>query len=332
MKRILAQIFGCISLFCVFSCTETEQEIVVESVTISQPKAEMIIGETITLIATITPSKATDKQLIWSSSKQSVATITQEGVVTAISEGEAIITASAGGKQGTCAVTVAPVADITITPNELFFESGANSQAIELNATRNWYITTDLPNWVSLSTTFGYADTKEQTISVTVLENNGYDREASITFSIVLVKCSLSIIQNGALGEMPLGTGTQEDPYTIHGVIKYVEALGADVPSTNSVYIKGFISSIEESFETNGLFGNASFYIVDADVCEESFYAYRTLFIGNRKWKNGDPDVKVGDEVVICGRVVNYKGKSPETVIGASYIYSLNGETAIEVD
>lgn len=222
---------------------------------------------------------------------------------------------------------------IKLTPDEIYFESGANSQSISLFANRDWLITSELPNWVSLSTTSGYADaTKEQTISVTVLENNGYNREASITFSIGISKCSLSIIQSGTLGEIPLGSGTQEDPYSIHGVIKYVETLGADVPSTNDVFVKGIISSVVESFEANKLYGNASFYIVDADVCEESFYVYRTLFLGNRKWTSGETDVKEGDEVVICGRVVNYKGNSPETVNRASYIYSLNGETAVEVD
>ena len=35
----------------------------------------------------------------------------------------------------------------------------------------------------------------------------------------------------------------------------------------------------------------------------------------------------VGDEVVICGKLVNYKGNTPETVANKSYIYSLNGNT-----
>ena len=35
----------------------------------------------------------------------------------------------------------------------------------------------------------------------------------------------------------------------------------------------------------------------------------------------------VGNEVVICGKLVNYKGNTPETVANQSYIYSLNGNT-----
>jgi exonuclease VII large subunit len=36
---------------------------------------------------------------------------------------------------------------------------------------------------------------------------------------------------------------------------------------------------------------------------------------------------KQGDEIIICGKLVNYKGNTPETVANQSYIYSLNGNT-----
>ena len=89
-----------------FSCTPKEEEVAVSSVNISQPAAEMIVGETVRLSATITPRNATDRDIIWASSKQSVATIDKSGLVTAIAEGTSNITASAGGKIGTCVVTV----------------------------------------------------------------------------------------------------------------------------------------------------------------------------------------------------------------------------------
>ena len=37
--------------------------------------------------------------------------------------------------------------------------------------------------------------------------------------------------------------------------------------------------------------------------------------------------INEGDEVIICGKVVNYKGTTPETVQNAAYLYSLNGKT-----
>jgi len=107
MKRIFALITAAIlTLPLIWSCTEETQEVPVSSVTLSQPTAEMIIGETITLKATISPSNATDKELTWASSKKSVATVDQEGKVEAIAEGTTTITACAGGKIGSCTVTV----------------------------------------------------------------------------------------------------------------------------------------------------------------------------------------------------------------------------------
>ena len=59
-----------------------------------------------TLTAEVMPLEATYKTLTWSSSAPYVATVDQNGVVTAVSDGEAVITAEAGGVTSTCSVTV----------------------------------------------------------------------------------------------------------------------------------------------------------------------------------------------------------------------------------
>ena len=61
-------------------------------------------GETATLKATVLPEDSTD-EVEWSSSDETVATV-QDGVVTAVAEGEATITAKAGEKTATCKVVV----------------------------------------------------------------------------------------------------------------------------------------------------------------------------------------------------------------------------------
>ena len=107
MKRLVTLFSIVILAFPLFwSCSKKEQEIQVASVTLSEPVAEMIIGESITLKAIIYPSKATVQEVIWASSKQSVATVDQNGKVVAISEGTSIITATAGGKVGSCVVSI----------------------------------------------------------------------------------------------------------------------------------------------------------------------------------------------------------------------------------
>ena len=77
----------------------------VESVTLSASTLDMTAGDTSTLTATVSPSTATDKTVTWSSSAPAVASVSG-GTVTALSAGQTVITATAGGKSATCTVTV----------------------------------------------------------------------------------------------------------------------------------------------------------------------------------------------------------------------------------
>lgn len=121
------------------------------------------------------------------------------------------------------------------------------------------------------------------------------------------------------------GTGTAADPYNSVAVINYCKTLEAGVESDKEVYIKGKVVSIKDQFSTN--FGNGSFYIAD-DETSEKFYIFRSLYLGNKKWTTNDPELKEGDEVVVCAKVMNYMGNTPETVANKTYLVSLNGKTA----
>ena len=83
------------------------EDISVESVTLDKTTLSINEGSSYTLTATITPSDATNKSLIWTSDNESVATVSN-GKVTAVSKGSATITVTTedGDYSATCEVTV----------------------------------------------------------------------------------------------------------------------------------------------------------------------------------------------------------------------------------
>ena len=80
----------------------------VNKVSLDKTELALTVGDTQTLIATITPDDANNKSVSWSSDKPSVATVDENGKVTAVAEGTAKITVTTvdGKKTAVCVVTV----------------------------------------------------------------------------------------------------------------------------------------------------------------------------------------------------------------------------------
>ena len=121
------------------------------------------------------------------------------------------------------------------------------------------------------------------------------------------------------------GAGTLLDPYDCIAAINYCKQLGADTESTENIYIKGKIVSIEEEYGTQ--YGNGSFTISNDGSNSNTFKVWRALYLGNKKYTSGKTQIQVGDEVVIYGKVIYYYGNTAETSQGNAYLYSLNGVT-----
>ena len=128
----------------------------------------------------------------------------------------------------------------------------------------------------------------------------------------------------------PSGSGTLADPWNAVAAQNFTAALPADQATEESYYIKGKIAKIANNGEFGERFGNATFYISDDGADANTFYIFRTLYLENQKWVEGNQQIKVGDEVIICGKLINYQGTTPETQANESYIYSLNGKTTDE--
>ena len=179
------------------------------SITLNKTTDSIAAGGTDTLVATISPSNA-NQATIWSSSNTNVATVANNGVVTAKSAGTATITVSTvyGGKSASCAVTVtaAPTSPtVTFNANggsgtmaNQTFTSGV-AQALTANAfTRTGYT---FQGWAT-SATGAVVYTNGQSISIT----------SSITLYAVWKANTYTVVfnANGGTGTMANQTFTYD--------------------------------------------------------------------------------------------------------------------------
>ena len=89
----------------------------VQKVALSQNSATIVEGETLELKATIEPADADDTVIIWTSSDENIAAV-NSGVVTAVSVGDAVITAECGGLKSECTVSVVADTKIVLSTND----------------------------------------------------------------------------------------------------------------------------------------------------------------------------------------------------------------------
>ena len=120
--------------------------------------------------------------------------------------------------------------------------------------------------------------------------------------------------------------GTEETPFTPAEANEYGSTLSANEQSQENYYIRGMVVSIKEQFSTQ--YGNATFYISADGTEKDQFYIYRALYLGNTKYAGQDLQLRVGDDVVVCGKITNYMGTLPETVQNQAYVVSINGITS----
>lgn len=93
---------------------EPDNVVAVESITVSPDQMTIVLGQSLQLAVTIIPDNATDKTVVWTSSEESVATVSTTGLVQALAEGTATIRATSmdGKVSGECTVTVSAAENI----------------------------------------------------------------------------------------------------------------------------------------------------------------------------------------------------------------------------
>lgn len=106
----------------------------IESLDISKSSMTMKPGATNTLSVTVSPEDANISGMTWTSSDESVATVDQEGNVTAVADGTATITATIGETTASCDVTVSSKASNNSSKNNSSSSGGNSSNASSGNS------------------------------------------------------------------------------------------------------------------------------------------------------------------------------------------------------
>ncbi|MBR4885856.1 MAG: Ig-like domain-containing protein, partial [Muribaculaceae bacterium] len=99
------------------SCKVTVVSSIAQSITLDKTEVSLKVTETAALVATVLPKLASNKSVKWSSSNEAIAVVDENGVVTAISIGEAVITATTvdgSNLSASCKVTVIPTLAVSI--------------------------------------------------------------------------------------------------------------------------------------------------------------------------------------------------------------------------
>ena len=168
----------------------------VTGVSLDESSITLDVGGNQTLTATVTPEDATNKKVRWSSDNEAVATVSEDGVVTAVAGGTAVITATThdGLFTASCTVTVnAPDAPPTITTDTLPDGKVGEAYSQTLTATGTapitWSIDGGLPAGLSLNADTGEISgtpTADGTAKFTVKATNSAGsntKELSITIT-----------------------------------------------------------------------------------------------------------------------------------------------------
>ncbi len=243
---------------CEVEVTADGANVPVERVTIAPGTLSLEEGKTDQLSATILPANATNTKVDWKSKNESVARVSQDGVVTAVAAGTAVITASADGISAECTVTVtSPAKSVRLDKGTLTLSAGetdtltamvkpdsltdksvtwSTSNAAAATVT-DGVVTAIAPGTATITAALTTDNTIKATCQVTVSGNGPSDTE------ITLDKTSLTLEKNGndvqkQKGEL-IAIVTPES--AANQGVEWAIATGADVidisPSGNSCEI-----------------------------------------------------------------------------------------------
>ncbi len=235
-------------------CTITVLKIPVTGVSLNHTTAELRVKKTLQLTETVTPENADNKDVTWSSSNEAVASVNENGLVTAKNAGTATITVTTedGGKTAECAITVeaVPVQQIKLEPVSTTLPLGKTlalkSQVLPENATNpgiTW--TSSEPSIASVDADGTVKALKTGTVTITAaaVDGSGITGTSEITVIVIPVtgiklnRTTASIQDDGTM--------------TLHAEVLPADATyktitwGSDNPQVAAVDAKGKVTAVK---------------------------------------------------------------------------------------
>lgn len=206
--------------------------------------------------------------------------------------------------------------EIQVSSSFLAFPPAGGPVDITLNATESWQIS-GLPEWITATPSSGSAG--ETSVHFTASATTD-TRDAVFTIECGGKTQRMNVIQ--------MTEAKEPEILTCKDVIALVQANQA---IAQEVYFKGVVCKIDEISPS---YGNATFYLSDDGSFKGSYNAdgsgndnpnwvevYRGKWLNGANFTSGD-EFGIGDEMVVTGIIVSYKG-TPETNQGTASVVSI---------
>ena len=312
--RFVLSVLLTVFLFAMYGCTDDKDEIQVVGISVEPTAITLMEGETAQLAVTITPENATSGVQV-TSSDANVATVDGEYVVTALKEGETVITFGAGAVSATCNVTVL-TRNFGVYPalNEIVFDA-ANPDPIEFRVTgdKQWEVESDA-DWCTVTQT-------ESGFRVAVAQNASMTERTGATLTVTPqsddAPIDIAVKQNGLkiyLGgddnnnaaywlngeKVQVCDSSIAEASAVTGIYATKEGNVSVVGRTGTINSKGFYWDQVRGFNTLNLKEDSSgtAFSVFVDEATGDIYftdhegwlvsAYETTYVA-RYWKNFVP-------------------------------------------
>ena len=279
----------------------------VEEITLSKETATLIEGETLTLVAVVSPDNATDKTVIWSTSDDKVATVDENGKITAVAPGTVTITATANEKDGVSA-----------------------SCEVTVDAMR-YTVTFIIDNVVIATDSLEYGAT---IVAPEVLEREGHTFSGWSTLPETMPAEDVTITGSFAINSYTLTYTVDGDTVQTESVVYNTEIVALEEPTKEGYTFSGW-SEIPDSMPASNVtvIGNFAInsytltYTVDGDTLQTDSVVYNTEIVALEE------PTKVGYTFSGWSEIPANMPASDVTIIGSFAInsytltYTVDGDT-----